>query len=97
MLYQHEAIRECAVVGMPDPLKGEAARAVVVLHPGSHLSAEEVIAYCREHLAAYKVPRHIELVNELPESATGKILKRVLREGAGARRGPLAPDDASGP
>jgi long-chain acyl-CoA synthetase len=80
VLYQHAAMRECAVVGMPDPLKGEAARAVVVLHPGADLTAEAVIAYCREHLAAYKVPRHIELVSELPKSATGKILKRVLRD-----------------
>jgi acyl-CoA synthetase (AMP-forming)/AMP-acid ligase II len=82
--------RECPIVEMPDPLKGEAARAIVVLHPGADLTVGEVIAYYREHLAAYKVPRHIELATELPKSATGKMLKRVLRDrtaGSGGRAG----------
>jgi len=70
------------VVGVFDPSKGEAARAVVVLHPDAQLTADDLEGYCRQHLAAYKVPRQIEFTAELPKSATGKILKRVLRERA---------------
>jgi long-chain acyl-CoA synthetase len=80
VLYQHPAVKECAVVGMADPIKGEVARAVIVLHTDAGTTAEALDAYCREHLAVYKVPESIEFSNELPKSATGKILKRVLRE-----------------
>jgi long-chain acyl-CoA synthetase len=79
VLYQHPAIKECAVVGVPDSLKGEVAKAVVVLDPTAALTAEALDAYCRVHLAPYKVPEQIEFVAELPKSATGKVLKRVLR------------------
>jgi len=79
VLYQHPAIKECAVVGVPDSLKGEVAKAVVVLNPAAPLAAEDLDAYCRAHLASYKVPQQIQFVAELPKSATGKILKRVLR------------------
>jgi long-chain acyl-CoA synthetase len=82
ILYQHPAIKECAVVGVLDPLKGEAARAYVVRRPGDTLTAEALEAYCRERLATYKVPRLYEFVTELPKNATGKILKRVLRDQA---------------
>jgi long-chain acyl-CoA synthetase len=79
VLYQHPAIKECAVVGVPDSLKGEVAKAVVVLDPTAALTAEALDAYCRVHLAPYKVPEQVEFVAELPKSATGKVLKRVLR------------------
>jgi long-chain acyl-CoA synthetase len=79
VLYQHPAIKECAVVGMPDPVKGELARAVIVLRPELDLTAEALLQYCRAHLATYKVPQQITFTRELPKSATGKILKRVLR------------------
>lgn len=82
VLYRHPAIKECAVVGAPDALRGEVARAVVVLQPDADLTSEALEAYCRDHMAAYKVPREIEFTAELPKSATGKILKRVLRTGA---------------
>jgi len=78
-LYQHEAIKEVAVYGVPDPIKGEAVKAAVVLKKGAHATSDEIIAFCRERIAAYKVPSVVEFLNELPKSATGKILKRVLR------------------
>jgi long-chain acyl-CoA synthetase len=83
VLYRHPAIRECAVVGLPDALKGEIAKAVLVARPGIAPTAAELDAYCRERLAAYKVPRAWELVDELPKSPSGKVLKRLLRQ-AGA-------------
>jgi long-chain acyl-CoA synthetase len=79
-LYRHAAIKEVAVYGVPDPIKGETVQAAIVLKQGAATSPEEIIAYCRERIAVYKVPAVIEFMNELPKSATGKILKRVLRE-----------------
>ena len=79
VLFQHPAIRECAVVGLSDPLKGEIPAAFLVLAEGASLSVEEFDAYCRQHIASYKVPRHVEFVEALPKNATGKILKRLLR------------------
>jgi long-chain acyl-CoA synthetase len=87
VLYRHPAVAECAVVGTPDARKGELARAFVVARPGSVPTPEaegrvkdELDAHCRRHLAGYKVPRGWQFVAELPKSASGKILKRVLRE-----------------
>jgi long-chain acyl-CoA synthetase len=79
VLYAHAAIKECAVVGLPDEVKGEIPAVYVVLQEGSTLGVEELIEYCRGNLAAYKVPRHVEFVAGLPKNATGKILKRELR------------------
>lgn len=84
VLYRHAAVKETAVYGAPDPLKGEQVRAAVVLREGRQASAEELIAHCRDYLAVYKAPERIEFVTELPKSATGKILKRVLRDNAAA-------------
>ena len=81
-LYRHPAIKELAVYGVPDAVKGEQVRAAVVLKEGAHATPESIIQYCRETLAVYKAPEHVEIVKELPKSATGKILKRVLREQA---------------
>jgi long-chain acyl-CoA synthetase len=75
-------VKEVAVYGAPDPLKGEQVRAAVVLKDGRRADAEELARFCRDHLAAYKVPARVELVTDLPKSATGKILKRVLRDQA---------------
>lgn len=79
VLYAHPAVAECAVVGMPDRVKGEATRAVIVTRVGMSVRAEELEGYCRQHLAIYKVPQRFDFVAGLPKSATGKILKRVLR------------------
>ena len=81
VIYQHPAVREAAVFGIPDPRWGELVAACVVRKPGTLLSEDELIAHCRRSLANYKVPRRIELSDtELPKSGTGKILKRILRE-----------------
>jgi long-chain acyl-CoA synthetase len=82
VLFQHPAIKECAVVGLPDPLKGEVPAVFLVLREGTSLSRDEFETFCRQHIAAYKVPRQVEFVDALPKNATGKILKRVLREQA---------------
>ena len=79
VLYAHEAIVEVAVIGMPHERHGEEVKAVVVLAPGSGVSAAEIIAYCKERLAAYKYPRIIKFSEGLPKGPTGKILKRELR------------------
>jgi len=81
IIYEHPAVREAAVFGIPDPQWGELVAAVVVLEPGHPLTAEDLIAHCRRSLANYKVPRRIVFSDaELPKSGSGKILKRVLRE-----------------
>jgi long-chain acyl-CoA synthetase len=69
------------VIGKPDERLGEEVVAVVVRRPGSEVTAEEIIAYCRERLAAYKYPREIRFMAELPKGPSGKILKAALRDG----------------
>jgi fatty-acyl-CoA synthase len=81
VLYQHPAVLEAAVVGMPDPKWGEVPKAYVVLRPGAQASAEELIAFCRDRLAHFKAPKAVEFVPELPKTATGKIQKFLLRAG----------------
>ncbi len=80
VLHAHPAVHQCAVVGMPDATWGEVGHAFVVLKAGAQATHAELIAYCRERLAAYKAPRHVSLVAGLPTSAAGKILKRDLRQ-----------------
>ncbi|HUQ91047.1 MAG TPA: long-chain fatty acid--CoA ligase [Bryobacteraceae bacterium] len=80
-LYGHPAIKEAAVIGIPDPQWGELVTACIVLKDGSTATVEDLAAHCRELIANYKVPRRIEFYErELPKSGTGKILKRTLRE-----------------
>ncbi|MEU2246199.1 AMP-binding protein [Streptomyces sp. NPDC019224] len=79
VLYTHPAVREAAVVGVPDAYRGETVRAYVSLRPGATVEPEELGAYCKERLAAYKYPREVEILAELPKTASGKILRRELR------------------
>ena len=72
-------VQECACIGVPDEKTGEAVKLFAVRSEGSGVSAEEIIAFCREHLTAYKVPKQIEFINEVPKSAVGKVLRRELR------------------
>lgn len=80
VLYTHPKVLEAAVFGVPDPYRGETVKAVVVLKDGEQLTEQELIDYCKERLAAYKVPKSIDFVKELPKTAVGKILKRVIKD-----------------
>ena len=80
VLFQHGKIMEACAVGVPDAYRGETVKAFVVLKEGERMTEEEVVDYCREHLAAYKVPKFVEFISELPKSAVGKILRRKLRD-----------------
>lgn len=80
VLYKHPAVREVAVYGVKDPVKGEVVKAAIVLKQGAAATSEEIIAYCRDRMAVYKAPAHVDFVKDLPRNPTGKILKRVLRD-----------------
>jgi long-chain acyl-CoA synthetase len=83
VIMRHPKIVDCAVIGVPNEYQGESVKACVVLKPGQTMTVEELQAYCREHLAAFKVPKFISIRTTLPKNPTGKILKRVLREEEG--------------
>ena len=78
VLYEHEAIQECVIAGIPDPYRGETVKAYIVLKQGATVTEEELDKYCRENLASFKVPRLYEFRTELPKTAVGKILRRAL-------------------
>ncbi|MBX0315127.1 AMP-binding protein [Planococcus glaciei] len=78
VLYEHEAVQECVVAGVPDAYRGETVKAYIVQKEGYNVSEEEFNTYCREHLASFKVPRIYEFRKELPKTAVGKILRRSL-------------------
>ncbi len=80
ILMDHPKILEACTIGVPDPYRGETIKAYVVKKPGETIEGDEIIAFCKEKLAAYKVPKTIEFINELPKSAVGKILRREVRE-----------------
>ncbi|WP_332689935.1 long-chain-fatty-acid--CoA ligase [Halalkalibacter lacteus] len=80
VLYEHEAIQEAVIIGVPDEYRGETVKAFIVRKEGSALTEKELNDYCRKHLAAFKVPRLYEFRDELPKTLVGKILRRVLVE-----------------
>jgi long-chain acyl-CoA synthetase len=88
-LLRHPAVREAAVVGVPDEYRGETVRAYVSLRPDASVTPEELIEFCRAELAAYKYPRAVEILPELPKTPTGKLLRRELR---GLAAGSANPD-----
>jgi fatty-acyl-CoA synthase len=79
VLYMHPTVLEAAVIAMPDEQWGQVPRAVVALRPGSQATSEQLIAFCAEHLARFKVPRKVDFVDALPRTPSGKVLKRQLR------------------
>jgi long-chain acyl-CoA synthetase len=81
VIFRHPAVREVAVFGIPDPQWGELVAACVVVKPGMELTEEALALHCRQSLANYKVPRHVEFSDtDLPKNGSGKVLKRLLRE-----------------
>jgi long-chain acyl-CoA synthetase len=80
VLYTHPKVREAAVVGVPDPYRGETVKAYVSVQPGAVAAPQDLIAYCKERLAANKYPRDLEVLEELPKTVSGKILRRELRD-----------------
>jgi acyl-CoA synthetase (AMP-forming)/AMP-acid ligase II len=80
VLYQHPAVFEVCVVGVPDERWGESVKAVVVLKPGAQATADDLVAVCRDRIAGYKLPRSVDFVNELPKNASGKLARKEVKE-----------------
>jgi len=80
VLYEHPAVKECVAAGIPDELRGESVKVYIVLKEGATASADEIIEFCRERLAKYKVPRQVEFRQDLPKTMVGKVLRRALVE-----------------
>ena len=87
VLMGHPKILEACCIGVPDGYRGETVKAFVVVKPGETLTQDEVVGYCKKHLAAYKVPTIIEFIDDLPKSGVGKILRRKLKEMEGEKAG----------
>ena len=81
-LYLFPKVLEAAVVGTPDPKWGEKVNALVVLKPGETTDSQEIQDFCRQHLAGYKIPRNVVIVDSLPRNPSGKLLKYKIREAA---------------
>jgi long-chain acyl-CoA synthetase len=81
-IYKHPAVQEVSVVGIQDEYRGETVKAFIVLKPDhvGKVTEEEIIQFCRDNMAVYKAPKLIEFIGELPKTATGKILRRLLRD-----------------
>ncbi len=80
VIFEHPKVQEAVVAGVPDAYRGETVKAYVVLRPGQAATADEIIAFCAERLAPYKVPKQVEFRSELPKTQVGKFLRRVLVE-----------------
>jgi 2-aminobenzoate-CoA ligase len=87
----HPAVVDVGVIGVPDEVRGQIAKAFVVLKPGQTVSPEELLAFCKGKIATYKLPREIVIVNELPRTPTGKLLRRVLKQKEPGAQQPGAP------
>ena len=92
VLFLHPKVQEAAVAGVPDPYRGETVKAFIILKPGVEATADEIAAFCKLHLAPFKVPRQIEFRTELPKTPIGKVLRRVLVEEERAKQAPVKPN-----
>ena len=79
-LHEHPAVLEACVVGVPDSYRGEKVKGFVTLRAGASVEPDELIAHCRELMAVYKCPREVEILDEIPKTASGKLLRRQLRD-----------------
>ncbi len=79
-LATHPAVADVGIIGVPDEVRGQIAKAFVVLKPGQNVTSDQLIEYCKDKIAKYKLPREVVFVNELPRTPTGKLLRRVLRQ-----------------
>ncbi len=89
VLYEHPAVREAAVVGVPDAYRGETIKAVISLKPGHTVTPDEIRVFARERMAAYKYPRLVEIMDDLPKTTSGKIMRRLLQPTAHAAALPM--------
>ena len=80
VLYEHPAVLEVAVFGVPDPKWGEAVKAAVALRPEAQATAEELIQFCKDRIAGYKAPKSVDFVKEIPKTGSGKIFKKELQD-----------------
>ena len=80
ILFGHPKVFEACCIGIPDQHSGESLKAYIVVKPGEHLTEEEIVSFCKDKMVAYKVPKEVEFIDELPKSAIGKVLRRTLRE-----------------
>jgi long-chain acyl-CoA synthetase len=85
VLFEHPAVKQAAVIGIPDPYRGESVKAFLVLKDGATATDAEIVAFCKERLAPFKVPKKVEFVKELPMTLVGKVLRRALREKESAK------------
>ncbi|HIE47624.1 TPA: AMP-dependent synthetase, partial [Candidatus Bipolaricaulota bacterium] len=92
VLLENPKVLEAAVVGVPDPKWGEVGKAFIVVKEGEELTQEDVIQWCLDRLAKYKIPKHIEFVEALPKNAAGKIMRHLLKEWSPERRSDLRSD-----
>jgi long-chain acyl-CoA synthetase len=83
VILRHPKVKDCAVIGVPDDYQGESVKAVIVPRDGQELTVDELNAYCRENLAAFKCPKHYVFRSEVPKNPTGKVIKRLIREQEG--------------
>jgi acyl-CoA synthetase (AMP-forming)/AMP-acid ligase II len=80
VILRHPAVHEVAVIGVPDETWGEAIKAIVALKEGQQATKEDIINFCKEHLASFKKPKSVEFIDAIPKNPYGKVLKRELRE-----------------